>query len=343
MMKLDIADAKRRLLLPELARLLGVPGKVPERDAEAVPCFWPERHRHGDKRPSFNFHSGLTRYRCFGCGAAGDAGDLVAEWCGISQEEGLRRFLEMAGDESSAEATRGPVAQPHTATPPADPWNDSAEKEAKRRGWPVMRRGTREELAAVARLRGLTPDILLAASGMGWLRFCELAGRPAWVLLSSCGRMAQARRMDGGEWERGAHRFKAWSLPGSCAAVPIGLPSLSERVSFVGIASGGPDTLALLEFLYAEDRATDCAILGILGESVKLAAPVVKRFAGKRVRLFPHNDEAGRRSAATWAEQLTEAGATVDAFSFAAFQCKDLNDFLKLQPENRDCSVLPHE
>src|SRR4051812_9511477 len=112
-MKLDIADAKRRVLLPELARILRVLGIIPERDGELVPCFWHERHKNGDKRPSFNFHAGLTRYRCFGCGAAGDAGDFIAEWLGIAPQDGIRRFLEIAGGESTpadAVPIRAPVA-----------------------------------------------------------------------------------------------------------------------------------------------------------------------------------------------------------------------------------------
>jgi hypothetical protein len=338
-LKLEIADAKRRLLLPELARLLGVPGRIPERDGEVVPCFWPDRHKHGDRRPSFNFHSGLTRYRCFGCGADGDGGDLVAEWCGISPEEGLRRFLAMAGGE--ALSLPASAAARATLASEVDPWNDSAEKEAKRRRWPTFRKGSPQALETVARLRGLRPATIHFAQSLGWLRFAELSGNPAWVLLSACGRMAQARRMDGRGWCRGEHGFKAWSLPGSCAAVPIGLPSLNNRASFVGIASGGPDTLALLECVLVEERTDDCAVLGIMGESIKLPTPVVKQCTGRTVRLFAHNDEAGRRSAALWADQLTEAGATVDAFDFFAFGCKDLNDFLRLDPEARDCEVLP--
>lgn len=341
-MKLEIADAKRRVLLPELARILRVPGKIPEHDGELVPCPWHERHKHGDKRPSFNFHSGLMRYRCFGCGAAGDAGDFIAEWCGISQEDGLRRFLEIAGDESTSEHSAPPRAPLAVKTAPAcDPWNDSPEKQARRKTWPALRRGTPAELATVARLRGLNVETLRMADRIAWLRFCELAGRPAWALFSACGRIVQARRMDGGEWERAGHGFKSWSLPGSCAAVPVGLPTLADGVPFVGIASGGPDTLALLECVIAEGREADCATLGILGESVKLAAPVVKQCSGRRARLFAHNDDAGRRCAATWAEQLSDAGVTCDAFDFAAFGCKDLNDFVKLKPEARDCEVMP--
>lgn len=341
-MKPDIADAKRRVRMPELARILRVPGKIPERDGELTPCPWHERHNHGDKRPSFNFHSGLTRYRCFGCGASGDAGDFIAEWLGIAPQDGIRRFLEIAGGESMPTDTT-PIRAPMAAkTPtPCDPWNDSPEKKAKRMAWPSLRRGTPAELATVARRRGLNLETLRMADRLGWIRFCELVGRPAWALCSACGRIAQARRMDGGEWQRAGHSFKSWSFSGSCAAVPLGLPTLADGVPFVGIASGGPDTLALLECVIAEDRATDCATLGILGESVRLASPVVKQCSGRRVRLFAHNDEAGRRAAATWAEQLCEAGATCDAFDFSAFGCKDLNDFLKLKPEARDCEVMP--
>lgn len=341
-MKLDIADAKRRVLLPELARILRIPGKIPERDGELVPCFWHERHKHGDSRPSFNFHSGLTRYRCFGCGCTGDAGDMIAEFCGILQEDGLRRFIEIAGGESSPAhplPSRAPMAAKEA--PALDPWNDSPEKAAKRKGWPTLRRGTDAELAAVAYLRSLNVATMNAADRLGWLRFCELAGRPSWALVSDCGRMAQVRKLDGGEWERAGHKFKAWSLPGSCAAVPLGLKSLVDDIAFIAIASGGPDFLALLELVNIEGRESDCAILGVLGESVKLAAPVVKRCGGRRVRLFAHNDEAGRRAAAVWAEQLNEAGATCDAFDFDAFGCKDLNDFLKLKPDARDIETLP--
>lgn len=341
-MKLDIADAKLRVLLPELARILHIPGKIPERDGELCACFWHERHKHGDSRPSFNFHSGLTRYRCFGCGASGDAGDMIAEFCGISQEDGLRRFIEIAGGEVSPAhplPSRAPVAAKEA--PPVDPWNDSPEKAAKRKTWPALRRGTDAELEAVARLRSLDVETMRAADRLGWLRFCELAGRPSWALVSDCGRMAQVRKNDGEEWERAGHKFKAWSLPGSGAAHPLGLKTLVDDIPFVAIASGGPDFLSLLELVNMEGRASDCAILGILGESVKLAAPVVKRCGGLRVRLFAHNDEAGRRAAAAWATQLSEAGATVDAFDFDAFGCKDLNDFLKLKPEARDCETLP--
>jgi hypothetical protein len=341
-MKLDVAVAKSRLLLPELARILRVPGKIPERDGQTVPCMWPERHSHGDRRPSFNFYAGLTRYRCFGCGAAGDGGDLVAEWLRISPQEGLRRFLEIAGGERIPDGLTSSCTPFRARTAPwCDPWGDSPEKRGKRMTWQRLRRGTPAELATVGRLRGLDVETCRRADRLGWLRFCELSGCQAWVLCSACGRNVQARRLDGRDWDHMGNRFKAWSLPGSCASLPLGMPTIVEDVPFVGLASGGPDFLALLEVAMQEGREADCATLGILGESMKLAAPVVKLCRGRRVRFFAHSDDAGRRSAARWAEQLRAEAATCDAFDFSAFGCNDLNDFVKLKPEARDCEVLP--
>jgi hypothetical protein len=57
-------------------------------------------------------------------------------------------------------------------------------------------------------------------------------------------------------------------------------------------------------------------------------------FTGKRVRIFGHDDDAGRGAVERWAGQLASVGADVDAFSFAGLQqvggkpVKDLNDAL---------------
>ena len=57
-------------------------------------------------------------------------------------------------------------------------------------------------------------------------------------------------------------------------------------------------------------------------------------FTGKRVRIFGHDDEAGRCAVERWAAQLASVGADVDAFSFAGLwqldgnPVKDLNDSL---------------
>jgi hypothetical protein len=62
---------------------------------------------------------------------------------------------------------------------------------------------------------------------------------------------------------------------------------------------------------------------------------VLTAFEGKRVRIFPHTDEAGRRALWRWTRQLISAGAKVDAFDFKGLvrpdhsPVEDLNDLLQ--------------
>ena len=100
--RMTIADAKRVLLLPELARRLNIAGEIPERDGQTVRCFWPERHKHGDRNRSFNFHDGMTRFKCFGCGAGGDGPDMIREMLSVTDAEARKLFLEWAGGGSSS-------------------------------------------------------------------------------------------------------------------------------------------------------------------------------------------------------------------------------------------------
>ena len=72
----------------------------------------------------------------------------------------------------------------------------------------------------------------------------------------------------------------------------------------------------------------------MLGASQRIHADALPMFTGKRVRIFGHDDEAGRGAVERWAAQLASVGADVDAFSFAGLvqadgkPVKDLNDSL---------------
>jgi hypothetical protein len=58
------------------------------------------------------------------------------------------------------------------------------------------------------------------------------------------------------------------------------------------------------------------------------------------VRIFPHNDNAGREAGVRWAVRLVAARANVDGFSFAGLSrfdgapVKDLNDFSCIHPDD---------
>ena len=63
---------------------------------------------------------------------------------------------------------------------------------------------------------------------------------------------------------------------------------------------------------------------------------VLPLFAGRRVRIFAHDDEPGLSAVDTWSAALKTAGATVDGFSFHGWHqsnrepVEDLNDFVPI-------------
>ena len=77
----------------------------------------------------------------------------------------------------------------------------------------------------------------------------------------------------------------------------------------------------------------------MLGAGLSIRDDALRHFAAKRVRVFPHDDEAGRNAGALWAAQLIAAGVEVDGYSFAGLSradghsVKDLNDFAHVHPD----------
>ena len=160
---------------------------------------------------------------------------------------------------------------------------------------------------------------------------------PAWIITDAARVNAQARRMDGQQWEHiGA---KAWTLPGSWASWPIGITE-AQPFPAIALCEGGPDFLAAHYLAFWEQashpskRDVSCVPVAMLGASQRIHADALPLFAGKRVRIFGHDDEAGRGAVERWAAQLASVGADVDAFSFAGLvqvdgrPVNDLNDSL---------------
>jgi hypothetical protein len=77
----------------------------------------------------------------------------------------------------------------------------------------------------------------------------------------------------------------------------------------------------------------------MIGAKLRIPGDALPLFAGKRVRIFGHADEAGHVAVDTWARQLETVGADVDAFDFSglvkadASPAKDLNDCLNLNAD----------
>ncbi len=219
--------------------------------------------------------------------------------------------------------------EPVRLPPPAPPQKPKPSFQA-------LHRGTEHDFRQLADLRGIQYAAHAWADERGLLRFATLKDHLAWIVTDSARLNAQARRMDGQLWDHLEAKPKAWTLPGSRASWPIGIEE-SEPFETIALCEGGPDFLAA-HALCLQEYNSHCAPVGMLGASMRIHADALPLFFGKIVRIFVHNDDAGRKAAENWTDQLEAAGAIVDAFPFAGLRktdgalIKDLNDFLDIDP-----------
>ena len=124
---------------------------------------------------------------------------------------------------------------------PYDPLKDK-EKARLREGWPAFEAPTQAEIEIIATLRGLSPEGVALAHERGLLFIADSQEGRAWIITDSRRMNAQARRIDGKPWERIGGN-KAWTLPGSIGALPIGLYEARDFPN-IALVEGGPDLLA---------------------------------------------------------------------------------------------------
>lgn len=177
-------------------------------------------------------------------------------------------------------------------------------------------------------------DFYQHASGLLW--FGAWKDSPAWIVTDGERVNAQARRMDGQPWP--GIKAKAQTLPGSRAAWPIGARE-SLALPCVLLCEGGTDLLSAHHWIHAHQREVDVAAVAMLGASNSIHADALPLFAGKRIRIMAHTDEAGHAAAIRWKAQLDSVGARVDAADFAGLlmadgtPAKDLNDLTRIDPK----------
>jgi hypothetical protein len=335
-MKLSTEDAKRLLPLGEVWRRLGIPGDPPVRDGKNVRCPWPVAHQHEDAKASFGTHAGGTRYKCFGCGAQGDAIDLIAQWQGLPRNDAWRTFMEWAGGENQRAIFR-PAASSSSSRPETPALESLA-----------LRRLTNEEIEQLAATRSIRPEALSLAQALRTLRYATVCGFPSWVLIDDARKIAEARRLDGQPYPAygSLGQRKAHTLRGSRKNWPVGL-SILERCPrarrHILLVEGGPDYLAALHFIITQDQwhAVPIALLGRQTGRTSLDPHALELLRGRRVRIYPHQDAdgGGVESARDWGRQLQGVGCTVDGFTFAGLTdrlgapLKDLNELVFLEPQ----------
>jgi hypothetical protein len=354
--RMDLETAKQLLPLDALWLRLGLPGEPPERDGKLVSCPFKGRHPNGDRRPSFNFYGGGLRFKCFACGAAGGAVDMVALALELDERAACRKLLEMAG----GAGVEIPLPAPKPKPKPAP---ERAPVKA-----PPLGLGTFDERRALAESRGVSMDAVSLALGLGVLRFGDVCGFPCWLVLDGAMRAVEARRLDrlpfpalGGLGERKAHSLrgtdKSWpvgadllrrgrSIEARVAGLPpkrLEMPPPEWRA--IMLVEGGPDLLAALHLLH-EAEVGDVLPVALLGRCAggAIHSEALGLLAGKRVRIYPHadSDGGGLEAAAKWAAQLAGAGCHVDAVSFAGRlqangqPVNDLNDWILSNPTTQE-------
>jgi hypothetical protein len=310
-----LADAKARLNIHALWNHFNYPGK-PSANCR---CPWRE-----DRKASFSVNADGTLFNDFATGEAGDAVDFFQRASGLPQKDACKKFIELAG--------RHFTPAPRPACPrPADTKPKPV--------FPDFTTGTADDFQQLASLRNIGREGIEWASERGLLWFAKLKDLPAWIITDAARLNAQARRMDGQCWNHLGGNPKAWTLPGAWASWPIGITE-AKNFPAIALCEGGGDFLtahylALWEqSTYYPKRDVSCVPVAMLGASQRIHADALPMFTGKRVRIFGHDDEAGRGAVERWAAQLVSVGADVDAFSFAGLvqvdgrPVKDLNDSL---------------
>lgn len=307
---MSIEEAKAKLDIPAVAARC-FPNWKP-----ALSCHSPWRE---DRNPSFSVFDQGRKWKDHSTGDHGDAVDFLGKALDIPAQEAIRRFVEMAGG-GYREQSR-PTARPAAPLPPAD----TDDKRHKRAMWPAMELPTNDELETIATLRRLPLDGPHWASMDGALRMANVEGQRCFIIRSTCGKNAQARRLDG---QPLGENLKAKTLAGSIATLPVGNYH-DRRWPAVAVVEGGPDVLAAYAAIYKLGLLDTVAVAGMLGAAMRPPYGALATMAGRRVRIFQHNDEAGQKAADSWARLIHSAGGDVDIWTSAQAGA-DLNDIFHL-------------
>lgn len=324
----SVDQIKQRYSIRDVGRMVGI--ELPERDSVKFRSPWRE-----DRNPSCTVYR--ERLHDHSSGEKWDAIDVYAEAKNLSIAEALK---ELGG--GSVPYSEPPTKRAHRPDHDAD---REAQQVRKRDAWPDFDTPTDAEISRISELRGLSFEGVAIARERSLLFAADSPEGRCWMVSDIRRRNAQARRLDGQQWERiGA---KAWTMPGSEASLPIGINE-SRGHEVIALCEGGPDMLAALHLAWCAGVEEQVAPVAMIGANLAIPDSQLPKFAGRRVRIFPHNDDSGKRAAIRWADQLRSVGAVVDFFEFNGWSqangqpVGDLNDFVAIDPDEweRDRGVI---
>ncbi|MEI7684644.1 MAG: toprim domain-containing protein [Planctomycetota bacterium] len=329
--------------MPILAVAATLGFKVTGRKAR---CFNGAAHQGGiDENPSLVFQTDVNRFKCYSCGAKGDAIDLVRGALGVSFPEAVQRLEGMAGRSPRFGPTTSAVAA--LAAPTSRPPTSCA-LDVYRRLHELSFRPTKDSPAgAYLMYRGIDPELaaqhhvaeVCAPSSVGEQLMREFGGPAlqAAGLISQqnsylfAGRQLLFFHFDGGRPRfvtardiTGQSSCKEMSLAGVRAPVPYLVEMLHTRPDRVLVCEGCIDTLSAVQLGYAA-----VGVAGVAG----FRDDWFPMFRGiGQVTVLFDNDDAGRRQGAELRAKFRMQGIQADA-KFPAHG-KDINDLLlSLNPE----------
>jgi hypothetical protein len=200
---------------------------------------------------------------------------------------------------------------------------------------PNLSKPTEKDLQILSESRSIGVEALRIAVKRGFL-WCfddEFNGR-CWLFTDQRRRCGLRRRLDNKPFRlRSGSEVKCAACPGSDMRGPIGY---QEAASYpcIGIAEGGPNSLAVLAHAWASGVEERVAPVCMPSTTANFSESSLAYLQGKRARIFIDDDVPGHVAADRWAKQLRSAGVVVDGFSFAGLvvtdgeAVKDLNDLL---------------
>ena len=313
-----IAEAKKRVTIPQLWVRLGLPGTP----GTSCRCPWrPDRH------PSFSVFANGTRWKDHGTGDSGDAVDFYQQVTGLAHGAACHQFLALATGSSVIQVARQPPIRR-----PVIPVL-----------LPLLSRGTRRDWSELSFARAISIEAVEVAVQRGLLCFGRFRHRPAWFVTDSSGRVSQARRMDKVRWWPAGP--KALTLVGGQASWPVGASEIGPFPTVL-LTEGGPDLLAAFHFILLAGKVSTITAVAMLGASNEIHPAALAVLSAKTIRIIPHLDppdktgrHVGMEAAHRWQRQLQDSGAKLEIIDLREIlpedNLKDLNDATRLPSMNQ--------
>jgi len=292
-----------------------------------------------DHTPSWGIfpHQGGWYFKDHANDDSGDELTFIARLKGWDDQRDFKRIVEFY-QETALRVDVAPLAivppQPPAPSTPPDLSGFSA--------------GTDDQLLKLSSLRSISVEALQLATERGFLIFGRCFNCDVYGLKDSSGALAEVRRLDGQLFPafNSLPAHKSHTVRGSTKSWPLGLIESTTAPSIV-LVEGLPDFLAAFDFMLREDKVDTVAPVSMLSASASIEDTALAHFHDKRVRMFPHYDEAGTKAAERWTEQLTGIASAIDYFNFSQFPAindlADLNAALNSVPPTITISeeVLP--